>query len=46
MIEVNDNPSIDHGVEDLVLGDGLYQQIMAEFLRRLNLRTAEHTQLK
>lgn len=35
VIEVNDNPSIDHGVEDLVLGDVLYRRIMDEFLRRL-----------
>jgi len=35
VIEVNDNPSIDHGVEDLYLGDELYRLIMGEFLRRL-----------
>ncbi len=38
VIEVNDNPSIDAGVEDAVLGSVLYETIMAEFLRRLELR--------
>jgi glutathione synthase/RimK-type ligase-like ATP-grasp enzyme len=38
VLEVNDNPSIDHKVEDGYLGDELYMQIMAEFLRRLELR--------
>jgi glutathione synthase/RimK-type ligase-like ATP-grasp enzyme len=35
MIEVNDNPSIDAGVEDAYLGADLYRRIMAEFLRRM-----------
>jgi glutathione synthase/RimK-type ligase-like ATP-grasp enzyme len=35
VIEVNDNPSIDHGVEDAVLKDRLYQTVMESFLRRL-----------
>lgn len=35
VIEVNDNPSIDAGVEDLYLGEDLYRRIMGEFLRRL-----------
>jgi len=35
VIEVNDNPSIDAGVEDAHLGDVLYLQIMQEFLRRM-----------
>ncbi len=35
LIEVNDNPSIDAGVEDGYLGDDLYRRIMAEFLRRM-----------
>ena len=35
MIEVNDNPSIDAGVEDAYLGDKLYVQVMGEFLRRM-----------
>jgi len=35
IIEVNDNPSIDAGVEDAYLGDDLYRRIMDEFLRRM-----------
>jgi glutathione synthase/RimK-type ligase-like ATP-grasp enzyme len=35
VIEVNDNPSIDAGVEDGQLGDALYRKIMQEFLRRM-----------
>jgi len=35
VIEVNDNPSIDSGVEDEYLGAALYDDIMREFLRRL-----------
>lgn len=35
VIEVNDNPNIEAGVEDEVLKDELYQRIMAVFLRRI-----------
>jgi len=35
VIEMNDNPSIDSGVEDAYLGEDLYRRIMEEFLRRL-----------
>lgn len=35
VIEINDNPSIDHGFEDLVLKDDLYMRIMEVFLRRI-----------
>jgi glutathione synthase/RimK-type ligase-like ATP-grasp enzyme len=35
VIEVNDNPSIDSGVEDLVLGVELYRRLMASFRQRL-----------
>ncbi len=35
VIEVNDNPSIDSGVEDGHLGEQLYLQVMQEFLRRM-----------
>lgn len=38
VIEVNDNPNVDHKVEDAYVGDELYMQIMSEFLRRLELR--------
>lgn len=35
VIEINDNPSVDHGLEDRILGDNLYQQIMSVFLQRI-----------
>ncbi len=38
VMEVNDNPNIDAGLEDKILGDDLYRMIMAEFLRRLDLQ--------
>jgi glutathione synthase/RimK-type ligase-like ATP-grasp enzyme len=38
VIEVNDNPSIDHKVEDAYLGNELYMLIMSEFSRRLEKR--------
>jgi len=38
VIEVNDNPNIDAGVEDAVLGDRLYRTVMKYFLRRLEDR--------
>ena len=38
VIEVNDNPSIESGVEDKYLGEQLYAEIMGEFLRRMEAR--------
>jgi len=35
VIEVNDNPSIDAGVEDEILKDELYRQIMSVILERI-----------
>ena len=35
VIEVNDNPNIDHGYEDRVQGMRLYQEIMSVFLQRI-----------
>ncbi|GAB6041686.1 RimK family protein [Endothiovibrio diazotrophicus] len=40
VIEVNDNPNIDAGVEDVVLKKGLYRTIMDSFVRRLDARFA------
>jgi glutathione synthase/RimK-type ligase-like ATP-grasp enzyme len=40
VIEVNDNPSIDAGVEDEILRDELYRRIMAVFLARIEQRKA------
>jgi len=39
VIEVNDNPNIDSGIEDKYLGDELYRLIMTEFLRRMENRS-------
>ncbi|KAA3629384.1 MAG: ATP-grasp domain-containing protein [Proteobacteria bacterium] len=38
VMEVNDNPNIDAGVEDACLKDELYRMVCAEFLRRLEGR--------
>ncbi len=35
VIEINDNPSIDSNVEDGVLKDELYMQIMQHILHRI-----------
>lgn len=35
VIEVNDNPNLDAGVEDEYMGDELYRTILEEFVRRL-----------
>jgi len=40
VIEINDNPNIDAGVEDFYLKEKLYQGIMAEFVRRLDKQMA------
>ena len=36
VIEINDNPSIDSGIEDEVYGDLLYDTIIREFIRRMD----------
>jgi glutathione synthase/RimK-type ligase-like ATP-grasp enzyme len=36
VIEINDNPSIDHEVEDAVIGDELYYRILHYFVSKLN----------
>jgi len=38
LMEVNDNPSIESPYEDKLLGDGLYDRMLAVFLRRLEAR--------
>jgi len=35
VIEINDNPSIDHEIEDAILGDELYYRIITYFLRSM-----------
>ncbi len=39
VIEVNDNPNIDSGIEDQYLGEELYRAVMGEFLRRMENRS-------
>ncbi len=36
VIEVNDNPNLDRGVEDKVIKDQLYVRILEEFIRRID----------
>lgn len=38
VIEINDNPNIDAGIEDRILGDRLYEIIIGEFVQRLEAR--------
>lgn len=41
VIEVNDNPSIEHGVEDRFLENQLYEQIMQDFIARIENRRGQ-----
>lgn len=38
IIEINDNPSIEYGVEDCVLKDALYEEIMKYFVQRIKMK--------
>jgi glutathione synthase/RimK-type ligase-like ATP-grasp enzyme len=40
VMEINDNPNLDHGIEDAVLKDELYRRVLLEFVRRLDERPA------
>ncbi len=44
VIEVNDNPSIDGGIEDGVIKNKLYDEIMKVFLKRLDKKTKGQTE--
>ncbi len=35
VIEINDNPNIDHGVEDLVYGDDIYRNIINHLISKI-----------
>lgn len=35
VIEINDNPNVDFGIEDKIMGDSLYHHIMSVFLQRI-----------
>jgi len=41
VIEVNDNPNVDAGNEDGIVGDDLYDELMRMFLRRIKARKEE-----
>lgn len=41
VMEVNDNPNIDHGDEDVLLGDALYRKVMQHIVARLDARVQE-----
>jgi glutathione synthase/RimK-type ligase-like ATP-grasp enzyme len=43
VIEVNDNPTIESGCEDRVLGDQLYDAIVGVFVRRMESRRQRRT---
>ena len=45
VIEVNDNPNIDVGAEDGVLGDQLYRLVLGEMVRRLHATHAPEASL-
>ena len=38
IIEINDNPSIDYGIEDAILGDELYYRILNHFVRSMEMK--------
>ena len=38
VIEINDNPNIDAGIEDQVLKDELYLTVMQSFIRRIEYK--------
>jgi hypothetical protein len=40
VIEVNDNPNLDAGVEDAIIKDELYRRVMEVFLTRIEQRKA------
>ena len=39
VIEINDNPNIDHKLEDAIIGDELYYRILNHFVRALELKS-------
>lgn len=42
VMEVNDNPNVEVGYEDRILGDEIYRRIMGSFLERLERRGREN----
>jgi glutathione synthase/RimK-type ligase-like ATP-grasp enzyme len=43
VVEINDNPNIDSGVEDTLLKDNLYLTVMQVFLKRIEERKRERS---
>jgi glutathione synthase/RimK-type ligase-like ATP-grasp enzyme len=43
VIEINDNPNVDAGNEDAVLGDALYREVMGVFRKRIDARKGSTT---
>ncbi|RJF99087.1 RimK family protein [Noviherbaspirillum saxi] len=43
VIEINDNPNVDAGNEDAVLGDALYREVMGVFRKRIDSRKGNTT---
>ncbi|HVL76768.1 MAG TPA: RimK family alpha-L-glutamate ligase, partial [Noviherbaspirillum sp.] len=43
VIEINDNPNVDAGNEDAVLGDALYREVMGVFRKRIGADAAMRT---
>ncbi|MFC7515024.1 RimK family protein [Herbaspirillum sp. GCM10030257] len=43
VIEINDNPNVDAGNEDAVLGDALYREVMGVFRKRIESRKGNCT---
>jgi glutathione synthase/RimK-type ligase-like ATP-grasp enzyme len=43
VIEINDNPNIDAGMEDAILGDELYRRVLAHLLRQYERPSAAAT---
>ncbi|NEX60352.1 RimK family protein [Noviherbaspirillum galbum] len=42
VIEINDNPNVDAGNEDAILGDALYREVMGVFRKRIDARKGKH----
>lgn len=40
VVEINDNPNIDSGVEDLALGDELYDRVVQWFIKEIKIKKA------
>jgi hypothetical protein len=38
VIEINDNPNLEVGIEDAVLKDELYRRVLGDLVRRIELR--------